>query len=235
MIDKCSTHKRSDQGFTLVEMAIVLVIIGLILGAVSIGKDLQRNAEYQKISTQFVQGWAQAYQNYYQRTGLVLGDSASSPTLQVDGARTTPDQICGTALFALMDAAGIEMPGGRAEGVEDRAVYLDTNGNPQELQVCFKNVDWSIPGATSGYVTRKRNVMIIYSLTPDFARFVDAQVDGNNDARFGAFRESTQASATTTSSLAWSIDNRRAYGGSSNTNRDESQVAVVTGYYLMDK
>jgi hypothetical protein len=77
--------------------------------------------------------------------------------------------------------------------------------------------------------------MIVYSLTPDFARFVDAQVDGNNDARFGAFRESTQAGATTTSSLAWSIDNRRAYGGSSDTNRDESQVGVVTGYYLMDK
>lgn len=231
---KCRSGKKSCQGFTLVEMSIVLVVIGLILGAVSIGKDLQRNAQYQKISSQFVQGWAQAYHNYFQRTGIVLGDNPASPTLRVDGASGTPGEICGATLFGLMDAAGINMPDGRAEGVEDRAVYLDTNGNPQEIRVCFSNVDWSIPGATSGYVVRKRNVMIIYSLTPDFARFLDAQIDGNSDARFGAFRESTQAGSTVVASQQWSLDNRRAFGTSTDTNQDESQVAVLIGYYLMD-
>lgn len=38
-----------QQGFTLVEMSLVLVVIGLILGALSVGKDMQRNAEYKKI------------------------------------------------------------------------------------------------------------------------------------------------------------------------------------------
>ncbi|MBE9395822.1 type II secretion system protein [Pontibacterium sp. N1Y112] len=42
-------NRMHQQGFTLVEMSIVLVIIGFILGAVSIGKDLQRDAEYSKI------------------------------------------------------------------------------------------------------------------------------------------------------------------------------------------
>ncbi len=52
---------REQGGFTLIEMAVVLVIIGLILGAVSIGKDLQRNAEYKKVKQKFVDQWAQAY------------------------------------------------------------------------------------------------------------------------------------------------------------------------------
>ncbi len=53
-------NRMHQQGFTLVEMSIVLVIIGLILGAVSIGKDLQRDAEYSKIKQKFVDQWVQA-------------------------------------------------------------------------------------------------------------------------------------------------------------------------------
>ena len=39
------SNKRSQGGFTLVEMSVVLLVIGLIIGAVSIGKDMQRNAD----------------------------------------------------------------------------------------------------------------------------------------------------------------------------------------------
>lgn len=78
-----------QSGFTLVEMAIVLVIVGLILGAIAIGKDVQRNAEYQKIANKFVMEWKKAYDQYYQRTGVVLGDVQTSPTYMVNGAEAT--------------------------------------------------------------------------------------------------------------------------------------------------
>lgn len=79
----------SQVGFTLVEMAVVLVIIGLILGAISVGKDVQRNAEYQKVINKFGNGWKKAYDEYYQRTGVVVGDSQTSPTYMVDGGQAT--------------------------------------------------------------------------------------------------------------------------------------------------
>lgn len=67
-----------QQGFTLVELAVVLAVIGLIIGAVAIGKDVQRNAEYTKIKNKFIDQWEQAYMQYYQRVGGVLGDSQTA-------------------------------------------------------------------------------------------------------------------------------------------------------------
>lgn len=79
----------AQSGFTLVEMAVVLVIIGLILGAISVAKDVQRNAEYTKIINKFGSGWKSAYDEYYQRAGVVVGDSQTSPTYMIDGAEAT--------------------------------------------------------------------------------------------------------------------------------------------------
>lgn len=84
-----SLKYQQQLGFTLVEMAIVLAIIGLILGAVSIGKDVQRNAEYSKVANKFVYDWKKAYDGYYQRAGVVMGDCQQAPTLMVNGSETT--------------------------------------------------------------------------------------------------------------------------------------------------
>jgi len=82
-------YQPRQQGFTLVEMAIVLAIIGLILGAVMIGKDVQRNAEYSKVANKFLYQWKMAYDQYYQRTGVVVGDCQQAPTYMVNGSETT--------------------------------------------------------------------------------------------------------------------------------------------------
>ena len=223
-------HRRQD-GFSLIEISVVLVVIGLIIGAVSIGKDLQRNATYQKMNAVFVQGWQSAYQNYYNRTGLIIGDDSAAPTSQVNQGGVA---LCGDDLVSEMQQAGVSTPTGRAVGRETEYAYLDSNGNPQQVEICFLNINWAIPDGTGTYVQRRRNAMTLSGLTPDLARYIDAQIDGRSDARFGQFREQAQAAATaTTTAQPWSRDNRSEFTGAV-SNLDESQVAVLQAYYLMN-
>jgi len=235
--------ENRESGFTLLELALVLVVVGLLLGAVSIGKDLQRGAEQQIIHAKFVQPWATAYNEYFARTGVVTGDSQTSPTLKVNGDETilcdsnASPSVSGE-LHDLMDQVGIEMPAGRAEGREDRYIYLDSNGNPQEIRVCFKNIAWPDSNDVS---LNNKNAMVIRGLNPDLARNLDAAIDGRPDARFGLFREADGAAGNpdpagsiTGGSTEWSRDNRTNFGGNTN-NHDEDQVVVVTAVYRMNQ
>ncbi|GLS15961.1 prepilin-type N-terminal cleavage/methylation domain-containing protein [Hydrogenophaga electricum] len=223
---------RRQQGFSLLELTIALLAIGLLLGAAAVGRDLQRTAANQRLSTDFVQGWQLAYEAYINGVGYPPGDNATTPTGQVN-ANTT--ELCGNTLINAFLAAGIRLPEGRAEGMQDRYAYLDSNGNPQEVQVCFQNVAWAEPGATVGtYVSRQRNVMVLKSVTYSLAGMLDQQIDGRGDARFGRLRDASYANSTAvTTGQIWPIDDRMAYGTTTPTSRDEDQVAVTTAWFQM--
>ena len=71
-----STQGRSERkqaGFTLVEMAIVLIIIGLIIGAILKGQDLIDNARGKRLAS-FIRGAEVSQWAYYDRFGRFAGD-----------------------------------------------------------------------------------------------------------------------------------------------------------------
>ena len=235
----CGDALHRQRGFSLVEMSVVLIVIGLVLGAMAVGRDMQRSAANQRLSTDFIQGWQLAYEAYFNGVGHPPGDNAANPTGRVNGNDT---ELCGTNMINAFLAAGIRVPTGRTEGQQDRYVYLDSNGNPQEVQVCFRSVQWAEPAATVGrYVARPRNVMVIKGVTFSLAGALDQQIDGRTDARFGSLREGLLRDGTIPASnvaddnpgMAWSIDDRVAFGAAVATSLDESQVAVTEAYFKM--
>ena len=86
------------KGFSLIELSVVLIIIGLLLAAVMKGKDLIKNAEIKKFYNNFIKQWELAYTTFYDRTGKVLG----APLVISDGSN----------YFDYLEYVGADVTGG---------------------------------------------------------------------------------------------------------------------------
>jgi prepilin-type N-terminal cleavage/methylation domain-containing protein len=71
--------RRKQQGFTLVEIAIVLVIIGLLIGGVLKGQEMITNAKVGKVENDF-KGISAAILAYQDRYGVLPGDDPAAST-----------------------------------------------------------------------------------------------------------------------------------------------------------
>lgn len=219
--------RQSQGGYTLVEIAMVLAVIGLIVGGMSIAKEVVREAEYSRIQNKFLMPWKTAYDLYYQRTGTVLGDSQIAPTFMINGFEA---QAIGTAgdrpgVAASYNNTGLRICQGR--GYENNSVGAgDPSGLAlQKLHDLFDRAGVRMPagraeGQEDRYVYQDSNgnpaevqicfqwnadkqtsgagnAMVIRGLTPDLARKLDQAIDGKADALEGRFRQQNSNSNLT--------------------------------------
>lgn len=203
----CRLRASSMRGFSLLELAVALVVIAIMMGAVTVGADLLAQAKTQRLYSDFVFAWNTAFTQYVTATRVAPGDDPLAPTGYIN--KSANNKLCNSvgnfALSNTMLARGINLPAGRGSGQEDRYVYQDREGQPHELRVCFYTLNnWSVQGTSVGaYVPAVRHVMELTGLTDELASQIDAMVDGVADARFGRFRSLAQASNTTVSSISW--------------------------------
>jgi prepilin-type N-terminal cleavage/methylation domain-containing protein len=170
---KLSMGKLKDQkGFTLIEMAIVLIIIGIIIGAVVKGKDVMKSAEQKRLYSTFVREWQVAYNNYYDRTGWILGDENTATNNT--GVR---DGFCSLATEANLNSqltnVGLNPPSPGPTGLTTVRTYTDSNGNQYTLNLSF---DWDADIGNFIQINGANGVPIDLGLAWD--RIIDGTADG---------------------------------------------------------
>ncbi len=89
--------KKRQSGFTLVEIAIVLVIIGLLLGGVLKGQEMITNAKIKKLESDF-RGVSAAFYTYQDRFNRIPGDDANASDRFTGSWDTTNDNGNGNGL-----------------------------------------------------------------------------------------------------------------------------------------
>ena len=208
--------KENFRGFSLLEITIVLVIVGLLMGMASVSGNLHRSAQYGNVLSSFVLGWKESYNTYFDYTGFVVGDAAPATGL-VNGA--AGDDLCSSAMLDDFKDAGVEVPAGRARDVEYLEIYQAPDGIQKQVEVCFVHlVDWFVGPAVSD--TQPANVMVLTGLSADLAMKIDAAIDGYADSGWGEFRNATDYNLG--SSEAWPV----LYDG-------DGDVVTVSAYFKM--
>jgi prepilin-type N-terminal cleavage/methylation domain-containing protein len=205
---------KDEKGFTLVEMALVLIIIGIIIGAIVKGKDLVRGAEQKRIYSKFLNGWRLSYLNFYDRSGKILGDTwdlnavpaAAGQDGQSDtanGAAGNPTAVGQAALvngtpptFLGIGDIGLDVPVSNVSGTPYQYNYVNSQGNTNTLDVSF---DWDTGGGNT------RNVMVINNIPAELALAIDTMIDGEADGTAGDFVRSTGAAWDVTTPVTVNI------------------------------
>ena len=182
----------NDKGFTLVEMALVLIIIGIIIGAIVKGKDLVRGSEQKRIYTKFFNEWRLAYLNFYDRTGQILGDTyddagaAIGQDGQADTAAGTNSAVPTAAGRAALVTSGVTTYKGMSDvGLEAPVTnrpnafeynYSDSQGTTHTMDIAF---EWD--GANN------YNYMLVQNIPVELGSAMDTMVDGRADGANGDF------------------------------------------------
>lgn len=171
---------RNRKGFSLVEIAIVLVIIGIIIGAIVKGQDLILNSRAKQV-TNVVQTWNNIAHAFFDRNGRWPGDLGKNGVIGDDAVDKASAAV--TAI-------------GELEATMQNAPANPVVVGGISFWVYFGNVT-----VTSGV----RNAMIICADAActgtfsadqlEYIKVIDTAIDGVADAGLGQFRSMINAAA----------------------------------------
>ncbi|HEY9145998.1 MAG TPA: prepilin-type N-terminal cleavage/methylation domain-containing protein [Thiobacillus sp.] len=208
---------RRQSGFTLIEIAIVLVIIGLLLGGILKGQELITSARVRNIIAQ-LDGTKAAFFGFQDRYRALPGDF-NAATTQISGATQNGDgngQITGTEAIAVWDHlshAGF-INGTYVYNATESATTTPNNPYGARLQLIYDDV-YADPGTPTARTNLKTGPQIPANILAEIDRKID---DGN--ALRGSMRFSDYAAGGTAPTAANCYDTTtgewKAGGGETN-------------------
>jgi prepilin-type N-terminal cleavage/methylation domain-containing protein len=189
---------KKQAGFTLIELAIVLVIIGLLLGGVLKGQELINSAKVKNMATDFknIQVYIYGYQDKYK---ALPGDDRSASTHVGANASTNGDgngeidgawnATTGESYYFWEHIRRAGLASGSTDSAATNTTYLPTNneGGPVGIQSKPQN---TISGLTGSYAVCSGGIV------GKLAKQLDVQMD-DGDTTKGSVMVATTVSGTT--------------------------------------
>lgn len=188
---------RNRKGFTLVELSIVLVIIGIIMGAVLKGQDLIASSKAKRIQKD-LQGFEAMIWTYVDRVGRFPGDCNSNgvinynPPLLATGIGTaTPPSNNADPLVDYCAAATTGEGNINRVFSDLRAANIASAGTPNINLAKHQMNDFFKVGATTAIGGIQYNMIVAYGIPAWMAKMIDVSIDGSAAGNTGRVRQYT--------------------------------------------
>ncbi|MBD3809607.1 MAG: prepilin-type N-terminal cleavage/methylation domain-containing protein, partial [Sulfuricurvum sp.] len=164
------------RGFTLIELSIVLIIIGLIIGGVMKGTDMINSSEQKRFYNTFVKGWQVAVNQYRDRTGQILGDGTAN-----GGNAATTNGVFDNVNLSTTNTVQTRM---REIGLDVPITNTSPDGGSYRIEGKYTSQTVVAALQSAG----GRNVLRLNNVPTDVALAVDTMIDKTADAGLGNCR-----------------------------------------------
>ncbi|MCK5111231.1 MAG: hypothetical protein KAQ94_06890 [Arcobacteraceae bacterium] len=178
------------KSFSLIELSIAMIVIGIIIAAVMNGRDLIKSSQTKEFSQTFARKWSTIVNSYYDRVNAHLTDGSSNSGLNLysdgyfDGVDMSIDSNQ-TALKNQLKVAGINP----CKLISTNCYFDDGSCNP----TCYKIAGEFTDEATvqiylNAYIhnSTPTNFIVLHNIPADIAAAVDRLIDGKAIGKQGS-------------------------------------------------